>query len=91
MKIFRKIKENLNNFKNFKKVLVLFFDKKVSFIYKLIIIVAVSYVLFPLDFIYDFFPFLGQLDDLAILALVFDLFLKLAQKQKLQYEQKSCS
>lgn len=80
MRVFNKVREIFNNFK---KTLVLFFDKKVPFIYKLIPIAAVGYILFPFDFISDFFPFLGQLDDFAVLTSSVGLFLKLAQRRNL--------
>jgi uncharacterized membrane protein YkvA (DUF1232 family) len=84
MKTFIKLKETLNNFK---KAINLFFDKKIPLVYKLVPVAALTYVLFPFDFIPDWFPFLGQLDDLAILMGASSLFLRLAQR----HEQKNCS
>ena len=53
-------------------------DPRVSLAYKLIIPgLAGLYLLFPADLLPDFFPVLGQLDDLAVIALAVKLFIQL--------------
>lgn len=42
-------------------------DKRVSRIDRLLVLGAIAYVLTPLDFIPDFIPFLGQVDDVFLL------------------------
>ncbi len=59
----------------------LFKDPRVAWAYKLIIPgIAGLYLFFPADLLPDFFPLLGQLDDLAIIALAVKLFIELAPK-----------
>lgn len=56
-------------------------DPRVSLPYKLIIPgIAGLYLFFPADLLPDFFPVLGQLDDLAIIALAVKLFVELVPK-----------
>jgi uncharacterized membrane protein YkvA (DUF1232 family) len=55
---------------NFMKLLYrLATDDRVSRIDKAIVVATIGYVLMPMDLIPDFIPFLGQLDDLYLLAL----------------------
>jgi uncharacterized membrane protein YkvA (DUF1232 family) len=44
-------------------------------------VLAALYVLSPVDLVPDVIPVLGQMDDLAILALAFQLFIRLAPPQ----------
>jgi len=53
-------------------------DERVPILVKAIPVVALAYVLFPIDFLPDFLVPLGQLDDIAALMLGFNLFLELA-------------
>ncbi|OQA41109.1 MAG: hypothetical protein BWY52_02676 [Chloroflexi bacterium ADurb.Bin325] len=56
-------------------------DPGVPLAYKLIIPgIAGLYLLSPVDLLPDFVPFLGQLDDLAIIVLAVKLFIELAPK-----------
>jgi uncharacterized membrane protein YkvA (DUF1232 family) len=60
----------------------LFGDPRVASTLKIALpILAALYVLSPVDLIPDFIPVLGQMDDLAILALAVKLFLTLAPPQ----------
>lgn len=47
-------------------------DPRVSSVDKGIVIATIGYLLMPLDLIPDFIPFLGQLDDIYLLALAVD-------------------
>ena len=44
-------------------------DRRVSNTDKLLVAGAVGYILLPLDFVPDFIPFLGEVDDLFLLVL----------------------
>ena len=45
-------------------------DARVSTAEKALFVAAIAYVISPLDFIPDVFPFIGQVDDLYVVALV---------------------
>jgi uncharacterized membrane protein YkvA (DUF1232 family) len=51
-------------------------DQRTPLLPKVILATAVLYAFSPLDLIPDVIPFLGQVDDVAVLALGMDLFLK---------------
>lgn len=53
-------------------------DPEVPFYLKLLPFVAVVYLLWPLDFLADFAPVAGQLDDLTILLVGSKVFIELA-------------
>ena len=56
-------------------------DRRVSLLLKLIIPgLMLGYLILPTDILPDFVPVLGQLDDLAILALGIKIFIELAPK-----------
>ncbi len=44
-------------------------DERVPATEKALFLAAITYVVVPLDFLPDFFPFLGQVDDLYLIAL----------------------
>jgi uncharacterized membrane protein YkvA (DUF1232 family) len=52
-------------------------EPRVPFVTKTLPVLAALYVVSPLDFVPDVLPVLGQLDDLGILAVALELFLKL--------------
>jgi uncharacterized membrane protein YkvA (DUF1232 family) len=52
-------------------------DRRVHLLVKALLLGGIIYALSPLDFIPDFVPFLGQLDDLAIIVLAGRFFLQL--------------
>jgi uncharacterized membrane protein YkvA (DUF1232 family) len=59
----------------------LLIDRRVSLLLKLIIPgLMLGYLILPVDLLPDFIPVLGQLDDLAILALGMKLFIELSPK-----------
>lgn len=51
-------------------------DSRTPLLPKLILGAALLYALSPLDFVPDFVPLVGQLDDVAVLALGLELFFK---------------
>ncbi|HSM56601.1 MAG TPA: DUF1232 domain-containing protein [Candidatus Sulfomarinibacteraceae bacterium] len=53
-------------------------DPEVPTYLKLLPAVAILYVLFPLDFAPDFYPVLGQLDDLTVLLVGAKVFIEMA-------------
>lgn len=44
-------------------------DRRVSIVDKLLVGAAIAYIVAPVDFLPDFIPFLGQVDDVYLLAL----------------------
>lgn len=58
---------------NFLKLLWnLYGDPRVSKLDKGIVLATIGYILVPMDLIPDFLPFLGQIDDIYLLALALD-------------------
>ncbi len=53
-------------------------DERVGGAQKLILVGIIGYLLMPIDVIPDFLPILGQLDDVAVVLLGLDLFIKAA-------------
>ncbi|PWT79755.1 MAG: hypothetical protein C5B57_13365 [Blastocatellia bacterium] len=51
-------------------------EPRVPLLTKTLPVLAAIYVISPLDFVPDVLPVLGQLDDLGILAVTLELFLK---------------
>jgi uncharacterized membrane protein YkvA (DUF1232 family) len=47
-------------------------DPRVSKVDKAIVAATIGYILMPMDFIPDFLPFIGQVDDIYLLALALD-------------------
>jgi uncharacterized membrane protein YkvA (DUF1232 family) len=59
----------------------LLIDRRVGLLLKLIIPgLLLGYMIFPVDLLPDFIPVLGQLDDLAVIALGIKLFIELSPK-----------
>jgi uncharacterized membrane protein YkvA (DUF1232 family) len=58
----------------------LVWDRRVNIFLKLIPLAGIAYVIFPLDFIPDFIPVLGQIDDLGIIIGSMWLFVDLIPK-----------
>jgi uncharacterized membrane protein YkvA (DUF1232 family) len=59
----------------------LFMDKRVSLLPKAIIVAAIAYVLSPFDLIPDIaVPFIGSIDDVAIVALALRAFIPLCPR-----------
>ena len=67
--------------RHFRLVWRLLTDKRVSpWLKGVIPALALAYLLLPWDLVADFFPVLGQLDDLAVLLLGMQLFIELCPK-----------
>ncbi|MFQ5398122.1 MAG: YkvA family protein [Anaerolineae bacterium] len=62
----------------FRLVIYLLRDPEVPFYLKLLPFAAVAYVMFPFDFIADFAPIIGQLDDVTALLVSSKVFIDLA-------------
>ena len=59
----------------------LLLDRRVGLLLKLIIPgLMLGYLIFPVDLLPDFIPVLGQLDDLAVLALGIKIFIEMCPK-----------
>lgn len=67
------VKQLIRDIPNFLKLLGrLARDPRISKLDKAIVMATIGYVVMPLDFIPDFIPFLGQVDDIYLLALALD-------------------
>ena len=65
----RTVMSTIQQLPNYLRLLVgLLRDKRVSSTDKLLVAGAVAYILLPLDFIPDFIPFLGEVDDIFLLV-----------------------
>lgn len=68
-----KIKRLIRDIPNFLKLLGrLARDPRVARVDKAIVLATIAYILMPLDLVPDFLPFLGQVDDVYLLALALD-------------------
>ena len=61
----------------------LMMDRRVPFRLKLLLPVAVAYIISPIDVVPDFLPFLGRIDDLLALAVAGLLLILLAPRDVL--------
>jgi uncharacterized membrane protein YkvA (DUF1232 family) len=52
-------------------------EPRVPLLTKGVLLLAALYVIFPLDFLPDIFPVIGQLDDLGIAVVALQIFLRL--------------
>lgn len=59
-------------------------DSRVPATTKLVVPLAVLYALFPVDFLPDFLPALGQVDDLTALLTSLMVFIRIAPKEVVQ-------
>lgn len=66
-------------FNNIQLAFRLYMDPRVSAVMKALVpVLALGYFVLPVDFLPDLVPFLGQLDDVAVLLLAMRLFISLA-------------
>ncbi len=59
----------------------LFKDGRVGFLPKLLLLLMAAYVVMPMDLLPDFFPGLGQLDDLLLIFLGLKGFIRLCPRE----------
>src|SRR5947207_12653493 len=60
-------------------------EPRVPLLLKLIPVLAAGYVISPLDFIPDVLPIVGQIDDLGIIFLALEVFLKFAPAEAVDF------
>jgi uncharacterized membrane protein YkvA (DUF1232 family) len=60
-------------------------EPRVPLLLKLIPVLAAGYVISPLDFVPDVFPIVGQLDDLGIIFVALEAFLRIAPADVVDY------
>lgn len=74
----------MNRLNSFRIAWRLIWDSRVPMSAKLVPILALLYLVWPIDLVTDFIPGLGQLDDLAILLLGIQLFIAVSPKDIVQ-------
>lgn len=47
----------------------LFTDRRVSLLAKAVLLAAIAYVILPWDFVPEYIPFLGEIDDIVVIVL----------------------
>jgi uncharacterized membrane protein YkvA (DUF1232 family) len=62
----------------------IFVNPKTPWYIRLLLLIPLAYVLFPIDFVADAIPILGQLDDLAVLRYGYFILLKIVPKPVLE-------
>ena len=60
-------------------------EPRVPLLLKLIPLLAAGYVISPLDFVPDVFPIVGQLDDLGIIFIALEAFLRITPADVVDY------
>jgi uncharacterized membrane protein YkvA (DUF1232 family) len=63
----------------------------VAILAKLLPLLAVLYVIFPLDFVPDLIPVLGQLDDLGVIVLAMEAFVHLCPQDAVAFHKDAIS
>jgi|SRR5580765_1979468 len=67
-----------------KEIIVLYYalqDKRTSVIAKIPIILSVAYLLSPIDWIPDFIPFFGYVDDIVVIPLLLNFAIRLLPRE----------
>ena len=60
-------------------------EPRVSLLIKAVPVLALAYVLFPLDFMPDFVPIVGEVDDLVVVLIALEAFLNLCPESLVAY------
>ena len=60
-------------------------EPRVPLLFKLIPVLAAGYVISPLDFVPDILPIVGQVDDLGIIFIALETFLRLSPTGAVDY------
>lgn len=76
--ISKKIKKQISLYKLLMK------DHRTPFMPKILLALAIGYILLPFDIIPDFIPVLGQLDDIIIVSLLIYIAMKLIPKELIE-------
>lgn len=74
--------------KEIKSLYFAYQDPRVNFLPKIIIFIAIGYALSPIDFIPDFIPIIGYLDDLIIIPALISLSIALIPKEIMEESRK---
>ena len=79
------LKDNSKRLKNeVQAVYYVFISHKVGIVPKIVIIIALAYILSPIDLVPDFIPVLGYLDDLILVPLGIVLLIKIIPRDVLE-------
>jgi uncharacterized membrane protein YkvA (DUF1232 family) len=60
-------------------------EPRVPFVFKLIPVLAAGYVISPLDFVPDVLPIIGQLDDIGIVFIALEAFLRFSPVEAVEF------
>ena len=85
MKLFKKLKEKTKTLKT--EIIAISFsmhDSRTPILAKIMVVITIGYALSPIDFIPDFIPILGYLDDLIILPFMIATCIKLIPQKVLE-------
>jgi len=66
------------------RIIKLLKDKNVALYKKMLFVIPIIYLIIPYDFIGDFFPVLGQIDDVAVFILMWPLLKRLLDRHSMK-------
>ena len=85
MKLFKKLKEKTKTLKTeIIAISLSMHDSRTPILAKIMVVITIGYALSPIDFIPDFIPILGYLDDLIILPFMIAICIKLIPQKVLE-------
>ena len=85
MKLFKKLKEKTKTLKTeIIAISLSMHDSRTPILAKIMVVITIGYALSPIDFIPDFIPILGYLDDLIILPFMIATCIKLIPQKVLE-------